>query len=31
MENAVKIIINYISKIPNTDLEKAKYVFKTTP
>lgn len=31
MENAVKIILDYLKNIKETDLEKAKYVFKTTP
>jgi len=31
MSNAVKIILEYLSKIPKVDLEKAKYIFKTTP
>jgi len=31
MSDAVKIILNHLSKIPGIDLEKAKYIFKTTP
>ena len=31
MSDAVKIILEYLSKIPKVDLEKAKYIFKTTP
>jgi hypothetical protein len=31
MNDAVKIILNYLSNIPETDIEKAKYIFSTTP
>ena len=31
MENAVKIILDYLKQIKQTDIEKAKYIFKTTP
>lgn len=30
MNDTVKTILTYLKKIPNTDIEKAKYVFKTT-
>lgn len=31
MTDAVRIITEYLEKIPNTDPEKVKYVFSTTP
>lgn len=30
MSDTVKTILNYLEKIPNTDIEKAEYIFKTT-
>jgi len=31
MSDTVKIITNYLKQIPNTDFEKVRYVFSTTP
>ena len=31
MNDTLKIVINYLDKIPNIDIEKVKYVLETTP